>query len=410
MEISKSVESDANESPVKEPKQKTRKNIVESSSSEGDIKESSAKSKSKSAKRQKQSPAPSPPVVLIPGKKQAVQVHKEASDKEAIDVESNDIMPSSPEIQTQAHEEPTTSQPSPQKTLSPKKSKTHSIKSQESEKEDDEVISKMSPPKSEKSDKDADTESKIASPEPKSKQNATEKMSSKNSFFTPASLKKKEDVAIVKAPAANKSFFTSTSKQTSSSKDSNDIIPYLLLCETFAKIEETTKRLQIQTILTTFFSHVIETSPKNLIECVYLCLNRIGPEYEGKELGLGESLLIKAIANATGRTAKSVKTEVQEKGDLGLVAQASRGNQRTMVKPKSLSTHSVFESLKAISNMSGNSCQSRKIETINKMLISCTENEPKYLMRSLEGKLRIGLAQQTVLIALSHAIALMDES
>lgn len=179
-------------------------------------------------------------------------------------------------------------------------------------------------------------------------------------------------------------------------------------CETFSNIEETTKRLQIQSYLTNFFSEVIKRFPESLLECVYLCLNRIGPEYEGKELGLGETLLIKAIANSTGRSAKHVKSEVQEKGDLGLVAQASRSNQKTMMKPKPLTTKYVFESLKSISNMTGNASQTRKIDTINKLLISCTANEPKYLMRSLEGKLRIGLAQQTVLISLAHSIALID--
>jgi DNA ligase-1 len=72
---------------------------------------------------------------------------------------------------------------------------------------------------------------------------------------------------------------------------------------------------------------------------------------------------------------------VHEKGDLGLVAQASRGNQKTMMKPKPLTTLSVFEALKAISNMSGNSCQSRKMDTINKLLVSCTSFEPKFIMR-----------------------------
>jgi DNA ligase-1 len=63
-------------------------------------------------------------------------------------------------------------------------------------------------------------------------------------------------------------------------------VPYLDLCEIFTKIEETSKRylrltyrLQIAAYLTSFFSNVIKTSPHSLLECVYLCLNRVGPEY-----------------------------------------------------------------------------------------------------------------------------------
>lgn len=185
-------------------------------------------------------------------------------------------------------------------------------------------------------------------------------------------------------------------------------ISYDDLCQTFCKIEETTKRLQILAYLTDFFVRVIQRSPEILIDSVYLCLNRIGPEYEAKELGIGESLLMKAVALASGRSLKAIKADVDEKGDLGLVAQASKGNQKLMHKPKALTIRSVFLSLQEISNMSGNSSQSRKIALINKLLVSCTSNEPKYLIRSLEGKLRIGLAQQTILMALAHAVAITD--
>lgn len=43
-----------------------------------------------------------------------------------------------------------------------------------------------------------------------------------------------------------------------------------------------------------------------------------------------------------------------------------------------------------------------------KMLSSCQGNEAKFIVRSLEGKLRIGLAGRTLVVALAHAIVLKE--
>eukprot|EP00842_Homolaphlyctis_polyrhiza_P001982 jgi/Hompol1/2785/HPOL_000377-RA len=184
-------------------------------------------------------------------------------------------------------------------------------------------------------------------------------------------------------------------------------VQYKTLCDAFALIEATTKRLEIQSILTDLFVRVIADAPKCLIECVYLCINRICPEYEGKELGVGESLLMKAVANATGRDAKSIKSDLAEMGDLGSVAQA-KGHQKTLFTPKPLTVSAVFKALKEIANISGQSSQQRKVDVIQKVVVACSGTEAKYLIRSLEGKLRIGLAEQTVLVSLAHSIALSD--
>lgn len=54
-----------------------------------------------------------------------------------------------------------------------------------------------------------------------------------------------------------------------------------------------------------------------------------------------------------------IKAEAQEKGDLGLVAESSRSNQRMMFQPASLTAGGVFRKLKEIASMSGNSVSHR---------------------------------------------------
>lgn len=93
------------------------------------------------------------------------------------------------------------------------------------------------------------------------------------------------------------------------------------LCATFQLIEATTKRLEITDILTKFLVQVIKKSNQSdLLSVIYLCINRLGPTWEGRELGIGESLLMKAIGQSTGRPVAKIKSDMQQLGDLGLVA------------------------------------------------------------------------------------------
>lgn len=100
-------------------------------------------------------------------------------------------------------------------------------------------------------------------------------------------------------------------------------VPYSALCATFDTISSTTKRLEILSHLTKFYRTVIEITPDNLLQTVYLTINRIAPDYEGVELGIGESLLVKAIAESSGRSVQQVKNELEKTGDLGDIAQVN---------------------------------------------------------------------------------------
>ncbi|EIW64639.1 ATP-dependent DNA ligase [Trametes versicolor FP-101664 SS1] len=192
-----------------------------------------------------------------------------------------------------------------------------------------------------------------------------------------------------------------------------DPVPYAALAKVFALIEATTKRLEKTALLTSFLLLVIrrraQGDSQSLLQAVYLCINRLCPDYVGIELGIGESLLIKAISESTGRSLSVVKADLKKEGDLGLVAMNSKNSQKTLFKPKPLTLPTVFKNLKEIALSSGHSSQNKKVSIITKLMASCQGQEAKYIIRSLEGKLRIGNAERTVLVALAHAAVLAEQ-
>lgn len=117
-------------------------------------------------------------------------------------------------------------------------------------------------------------------------------------------------------------------------------MPYAALAKVFALIEATTKRIEKTSLLTSFLLLVIrrrkQGDTQSLLQAVYLCINRVCvdpstshteessltlaqlcPDYVGIELGIGESLLIKAITESTGRSMAIVKADLKKEGDLG---------------------------------------------------------------------------------------------
>uniref|UniRef100_A0A8C8ENF1 Ligase I, DNA, ATP-dependent n=1 Tax=Oncorhynchus tshawytscha TaxID=74940 RepID=A0A8C8ENF1_ONCTS len=95
---------------------------------------------------------------------------------------------------------------------------------------------------------------------------------------------------------------------------------------------------------------------------------------------LGETVLMKAVAQLD-----KIKAEAAEKGDSGLVAESSRSNQR-MFQPANLTAGGVFNKLKDIRNMSGNSelsAMNKKIDIIKGLYVACRFSEARNIVSEM---------------------------
>ncbi|KAF7196423.1 DNA ligase 1 [Pseudocercospora fuligena] len=224
-----------------------------------------------------------------------------------------------------------------------------------------------------------------------------------------------------KAREKVQSTLKATSKDAYPDWKAGDPVPYAALCTTFSKIELTTKRLEILALCSAFLRQVARLTPQDLLPTVLLMNGKLAADYSGIELGIGESLIMKAIGESTGRSLKIIKEDQQKIGDLGLVAAKSRQNQPTMFKPKPLTVRGVHEGLMKIATVEGQGSQGRKVDGIKKLLSSADVNLPKgqnvdiskdkggpseskFIIRALEGKMRLGLADKSLQAALSHAM------
>uniref|UniRef100_A0A0E0M923 DNA ligase n=1 Tax=Oryza punctata TaxID=4537 RepID=A0A0E0M923_ORYPU len=180
-------------------------------------------------------------------------------------------------------------------------------------------------------------------------------------------------------------------------------VPFLFLARALDLISNESGRIVITEILSNVFRTVIATTPEDLLATVYLSANRIAPPHEGTELGIGDASIIRALAEAYGRREEHVKKNLKELGDLGLVAKSSRLSQKMMYKPKPLTISYVLAKFRTIAKESGKDSQDKKRNHIKGLLVAATDCEPQYITRLLQSKMRIGLAEKTVQMALGQA-------
>jgi len=180
-------------------------------------------------------------------------------------------------------------------------------------------------------------------------------------------------------------------------------VRYEQLAEVFEGIEATSKRLEMTDLLV----KLLKETPRDLVDkVVYLTQGKLYPDYVGIELGMAEKLVEKAISFASGRTEREVESAYHRTGDLGLTAQEMlKKRTQSILMRKQLTVETVYETFDKIAHATGDRSVDTKIKLLSSLLSDATAVEAKFVTRMALGKLRVGIADMTILDALALAYA-----
>jgi DNA ligase-1 len=174
-----------------------------------------------------------------------------------------------------------------------------------------------------------------------------------------------------------------------------------LIAEAYEKIEATTKRLEMTDLLV----GLLKNTPKEVVDKVaYLTQGKIYPGFVGIEIGVAEKLAIRALARVSGTKESSIEEDLKKTGDIGDTGRkfvVSKKQVTFFQQP--LTVQKVYETLDKMAKTLGSGAVDTKMALLAGLLAAASPLEAKYILRTVTGNLRLGIADMTVLDALAVA-------
>lgn len=175
---------------------------------------------------------------------------------------------------------------------------------------------------------------------------------------------------------------------------------YAKLVECYEKLKKTTKKLEKRDILAELYRDCEE---HDLYRVTLLSMGAVFSA-GGLELGIAEEMIKRVIARIAGAGEADVTKKFKETGDLGLAAEQLLKNKKQLsLGKKELTVEKVFENLRKLPEISGTGSQERKLTLIAELLSSASPKEARYIMRTVLGEMRVGVAAGIVRDALAKA-------
>ncbi|MCL5672616.1 MAG: ATP-dependent DNA ligase [Nitrososphaerota archaeon] len=176
---------------------------------------------------------------------------------------------------------------------------------------------------------------------------------------------------------------------------------YSAVAKCYADLEGMSGRKEITAVL----AGLLKATPvAELPSLVYMTQGKLRPDYEGVELGLAEKLALRALAGASGAEPARVYSSYVKHGDIGAAAEEllTDRSQGTLFS-EALTLRRVYETLLRVARQSGSGSVEAKLRELASLLNDASPLEARYVMRTVAGELRLGVADYTVLDAAATA-------
>ncbi|MFH0832927.1 MAG: ATP-dependent DNA ligase [Candidatus Aenigmatarchaeota archaeon] len=174
---------------------------------------------------------------------------------------------------------------------------------------------------------------------------------------------------------------------------------YSRLADYYERLEATTKKLEKRDIL----SELYGSSGDDLSRVVLLSMGIVFPAGD-LELGVAKEMIKRTITKTYGISEKELDKKFKETGDLGLTAEFfSKNKRQSVLSRKDLDVEKVFDNLRKLPEISGAGSQEKKVSLIAELLSFASGKEAKYIVRTVLGEMRVGVAAGIVRDAIAKA-------
>ena len=184
-------------------------------------------------------------------------------------------------------------------------------------------------------------------------------------------------------------------------------MPYQDLVKVYEAIESTSSRLEMTEIL----ANLLRSSDcAHVKRIIYLTQGMLVPEFCPEKLGLADKLYLRTLAMASGVSESSIRKLWNKEGDPGTVTEKVLENKRqTTLFPRPLTLDRVYETLLKVARAEGSGSQEMKMRLLADILHDAKPHEAKYIARIATGRMRLGVASQTVIDSLALAFATRED-